>query len=649
MKQNLYRQNPLSIIGDKIPADGVILESNKLNIDESLHNGVSDNVKKSVESCPVVFTGTNVVGGDGRILITAVGLNTNNGIVLTLLRAIEDNLKNKKNKSSPIKSNIKNDEENLQPLLGNNENFKNGNFNSDTVLAKLEEDLSKKRYILRSKVIKVFLQCCYFSLFFATLYVILNMIHLCFQKFYFSTFKTSYLVIMILTLLTGLDIILTTLPEGFPFAVMLSVEYSAIKMMGDNYLIKELDYSETLGNVTNICFDKTGTLTNKSDAGQTLCDDVPKTISVCQQAGIDVRMVTGDNIITARSVAMSCGILKPGDDYLVLEAKEFNERIRDIDGELSQEKLDQIWPKLRVLADAKPIDKYNLVKGIIDSKINKNREIVAFVGDGTNDCLALKRAHVGVVMAKSSTYLAKEASDLIITDDNFNSLIKAIFWGRHIYDSITKILQFNLTVFFVEIVISVIGTLLILDTVLKFKQLIWVNIFISIMGSLALAADPPKEDLLNRKPLGWKSPLISKTIKKNIIGQTIYQLICLFVLIFNGHKFFGIESDLRAQLRAPPGQHFTIVFNTFVMLTLFNIINCRKIHGERNVFKDLSENILFCTLWITAFIFQILFIEFGGYELYTEPLTLEQWLYCTLFGACSLGVAQIINTIPPKD
>ncbi|CAK5014281.1 unnamed protein product [Meloidogyne enterolobii] len=169
------------------------------------------------------------------------------------------------------------------------------------------------------------------------------------------------------------------------------------------------------------------------------------------------------------------------------------------------------------------------------------------------------------------------------------------------------------------------------------------------MGSLALAADPPKEDLLNRKPLGWKSPIISKIIKKNIIGQAIYQLIVLFVLIFNGHKFFGIESDLRAQLRAPPGQHFTIVFNTFVMLTLFNIINCRKIHGERNVFKDLSENILFCTLWITAFIFQILFIEFGGYELYTEPLTLEQWLYCTLIGACSLGVAQIINTIPPKD
>ncbi|CAK5014284.1 unnamed protein product [Meloidogyne enterolobii] len=449
--------------GDRIPADGVIIDSNKLNIDESLHNGSSDNVKKSVESCPVVFTGTNVVGGDGRILIIAVGVNSQNGVILTLLRKIESNIKNrKKNKSKS--SNIKRDEENQQPLLGSDEKFKNGTYNSDIVLTKIENELSTRIEIIWGKLIQVFLYCLCFGLIFAIIIVIITLLRFFIGQYVFDSQITRSDLFKILSILfTGLTFLLSSFPVGIPLSVLISIEYSASKMKKDNYLTKNFYQCETLGNVTNICFDKTGTLTNKSDAGQTLCDDVPKTISVCQQAGIDVRMVTGDNIITARSVAMSCGILKPGDDYLVLEAKEFNERICDIDGELSQEKLDQIWPKLRVLADAKPIDKYNLVKGIIDSKINKNREIVAFVGDGTNDCLALKRAHIGVVMAKSSTYLAKEASDLIITGDNFNSLIKAIFWGRHIYDSITKILQFNLIVFFVEIVLVFGGSLLSLD------------------------------------------------------------------------------------------------------------------------------------------------------------------------------------------
>jgi Ca2+ transporting ATPase len=113
--------------------------------------------------------------------------------------------------------------------------------------------------------------------------------------------------------------------------------------------------------------------------------EVPDAITRCQQAGITVRMVTGDNINTARSIATACGILRPGDDFLALEGKDFNARIRDENGEVSQDKLDLIWPKLRVLARAQPSDKYVLVKGIIDSKLNENREVVAVTGDGTND------------------------------------------------------------------------------------------------------------------------------------------------------------------------------------------------------------------------------------------------------------------------
>ncbi|GMR51015.1 hypothetical protein PMAYCL1PPCAC_21210, partial [Pristionchus mayeri] len=158
--------------------------------------------------------------------------------------------------------------------------------------------------------------------------------------------------------------------------------------------------------------------------------EVPSAIAKVQAAGITVRMVTGDNIHTARSIATACGILKGGENSLALESTEFNARIRDEKGNVDQAKLDEVWPKLRVLARAQPTDKYVLVKGIIDSKISEHREVVAVTGDGTNDAPALKKADVGFAMGIAGTEVAKEASDIILTDDNFTSIVKAVMWGR---------------------------------------------------------------------------------------------------------------------------------------------------------------------------------------------------------------------------
>lgn len=130
------------------------------------------------------------------------------------------------------------------------------------------------------------------------------------------------------------------------------------------------------------------------------CLQVPEAIRKCQRAGITVRMVTGDNVNTARSIALKCGIIRPGDDFLVLEGKELNRRIRDSTGEIQQALLDKVWPRLRVLARSSPQDKYNLVKGIIESKLSDNREVVAVTGDGTNDGPALKKADVGFAMVR---------------------------------------------------------------------------------------------------------------------------------------------------------------------------------------------------------------------------------------------------------
>jgi len=376
-------------------------------------------------------------------------------------------------------------------------------------------------------------------------------------------------------------------------------------------------------------------------------EEVPDAIRKCQRAGITVRMVTGDNINTARAIATKCGIIKPNDNFLVLEGRDFNKMIRDPHtSEVRQDLLDKIWPRLRVLARSQPVDKYTLVKGIIDSNISSAREVVAVTGDGTNDAPALKKADVGFAMGIAGTDVAKEASDIILTDDNFTSIVKAVMWGRNVYDSISKFLQFQLTVNVVAVVVAFVGACAIQDSPLKAVQMLWVNLIMDTLASLALATELPTPELLLRKPYGRTSPLISATMAKNILGQAIYQLVVVFGIMFFGEKMFDIDSGRYADLRAPPSEHFTIVFNAFVMMTLFNEINARKIHGQRNVFSGIFTNPIYYVIWIVTFLSQIIIIQFGGQAFSTSQLNLEQWVWCILFGVGTLVWQQVITSIP---
>uniref|UniRef100_A0A182JW71 Calcium-transporting ATPase n=1 Tax=Anopheles christyi TaxID=43041 RepID=A0A182JW71_9DIPT len=353
--------------------------------------------------------------------------------------------------------------------------------------------------------------------------------------------------------------------------------------------------------------------------------EVPEAIRKCQRAGITVRMVTGDNINTARSIATKCGILRPQDDFLILEGKEFNRRIRDSNGDIQQHLLDKVWPKLRVLARSSPTDKYNLVKGIIDSNVSASREVVAVTGDGTNDGPALKKADVGFAMGIAGTDVAKEASDIILTDDNFSSIVKAVMWGRNVYDSIAKFLQFQLTVNVVAVIVAFIGACAVQDSPLKAVQMLWMNLIMDTLASLALATEMPTPDLLLRKPYGRTKPLISRTMMKNILGQAVYQLVIVFGLLFVGDWFLDIESGRGQPLNSEATQHFTIIFNVFVFMTLFNELNARKIHGQRNIFQGLVRQ---------AFS--------------TKSLNMEQWLWSVFFGLGTLIWGQIVTSIPTR-
>uniref|UniRef100_A0A6I8QU60 Calcium-transporting ATPase n=1 Tax=Xenopus tropicalis TaxID=8364 RepID=A0A6I8QU60_XENTR len=374
--------------------------------------------------------------------------------------------------------------------------------------------------------------------------------------------------------------------------------------------------------------------------------EVPDAIRKCQRAGITVRMVTGDNINTARAIATKCGILHPGEDFLCVEGKEFNRRIRNEKGEIEQERIDKIWPKLRVLARSSPTDKHTLVKGIIDSTVCEQRQVVAVTGDGTNDGPALKKADVGFAMGIAGTDVAKEASDIILTDDNFSSIVKAVMWGRNVYDSISKFLQFQLTVNVVAVIVAFTGACITQDSPLKAVQMLWVNLIMDTFASLALATEPPTESLLLRKPYGRNKPLISRTMMKNILGHAVYQLVVVFTLLFVGEKLFDIDSGRNAPLHAPPSQHYTIVFNTFVMMQLFNEINARKIHGERNVFEGIFNNIIFCSIVLGTFIIQIVIVQFGGKPFSCTELTVDQWLWSIFLGMGTLLWGQLVTSIP---
>lgn len=188
---------------------------------------------------------------------------------------------------------------------------------------------------------------------------------------------------------------------------------------------------------------------------------------------------------------------------------------------------------LKILARSRPEHKLRLVEGL--KKLNN---IVAVTGDGTNDAPALLKAHVGVAMGISGTQVAKNAADVLILDDNFNSIVRSIVWGRNIYDSIKKFLQFQLTVNVVACFFSIIASTLFKQSVFTTVQMLWVNMIMDSLASLALSTDPPNtEELLRRKPVDRSDSLITKTMIKHILIQSVYHITLLLFLVMNGQHF----------------------------------------------------------------------------------------------------------------
>lgn len=259
--------------------------------------------------------------------------------------------------------------------------------------------------------------------------------------------------------------------------------------------------------------------------------EVPHAVATCQNAGITVRMVTGDNIHTAKHIARECGILYE-DDHIAMEGPDFRAmhetRLAD---------LQELVPKLRVLARSSPEDKLTLVK------LLKGRgEVVAVTGDGTNDAPALKESDVGLAMGIAGTEVAKEAADIIILDDNFTSIVKSVLWGRSVFNNIRKFLQFQLTVNCSALLIVFIGAVAGMMEPLTVLQLLWVNLIMDTMGALALATEPPSPSLLDQAPYDRETPLINRKMWKHIIIQGVFQVFIMLMCLYVVPKFISYYS-----------------------------------------------------------------------------------------------------------
>jgi Ca2+-transporting ATPase len=274
--------------------------------------------------------------------------------------------------------------------------------------------------------------------------------------------------------------------------------------------------------------------------------------------------------------------------------------------------------------------------------LRKIGEVVAVTGDGTNDAPALHESDIGLAMGIAGTEVAKENADVIIMDDNFATIVNVARWGRAVYINIQKFVQFQLTVNVVALIINFVSACITGSAPLTAVQLLWVNMIMDTLGALALATEPPNEGLMKRQPIGRTASFITRAMWRNIIGQSIYQLIVLGILNFCGKQILNLNGpDSTAVLN-------TIIFNSFVFCQVFNEVNSREIE-KINVFKGMFNSWVFVAVMTATVGFQVIIVELLGAFASTVPLSWQHWLLCIVIGSISMILAVGLKCIPVES
>lgn len=393
-----------------------------------------------------------------------------------------------------------------------------------------------------------------------------------------------------------------------------------------------------------------------------LRDDVVDAVRSCREAGIDVKMVTGDNIETARAIGYDVGLLA-SPQARVLTSSEF--------AALSDAQAREMLPNLAILARARPLDKFRLVKLLQDGN-----EVVAVTGDGTNDAPALKRADVGLAMGISGTEVAKEASKIVLLDDAFSTIVKAVHWGRALYENIQRFIQFQLTINVSALVIAFLAPFFGIRPPFTVLQLLWINVIMDTFASIALCSEPPRDGLMQSAPKRRDESIVTGSMWWSIMTTSaFYVVVMMALLIFmkgspgqpgflgetGDHVKWMVETSGGKVEQLTPNQiaaestegaramftmrQVTIFFTVYVLFQVWNMINCRSLSSRVSGLSNLAGNpnlVLIATLIVG---FQIILVQFLGALFNTEPLTVVEWALIALATSSVLVFGEIVRLV----
>jgi Ca2+-transporting ATPase len=401
--------------------------------------------------------------------------------------------------------------------------------------------------------------------------------------------------------------------------------------------------------------------------------DVREAVDRCREAGIEVKMITGDNAETARAIARDAGLLD-SPTALALSSDEF--------AQLSDDELRARLPALRVLARAKPLDKYRMVK-----LLQSQAQVVAMTGDGTNDAPSLKKADVGLAMGIAGTEVAKEASKIVLLDDAFSTIVKAVHWGRALYENIQKFIQFQLTINVSALAIALLGPFLGFKPPFTVLQLLWINVIMDTFAAIALCSEPPRPGLMRAPPKRRGESIVTRAMVGNILLTAGFFVVVMLALLWamagtperpglfgesGGVVAWLVRSGVEEEMlpasvlekgadgawnqRLPGGElrpvqveftayQATLFFTVYVFFQVWNQINCRSLTPEVSGLRGLGRNPYFLLIASLTVVGQVIIVTFGGSVFDVEPLALRDWLWIAAATASVLVFAEVSRLI----
>ena len=342
-------------------------------------------------------------------------------------------------------------------------------------------------------------------------------------------------------------------------------------------------------------------------------EGVKESIKICKNAGIKTVMITGDHIITAKAIARELGILYG--KYLAITGKELDN--------ISDKELEKNIMRYSVFARVSPEHKVRIVNAY-----RKAGNVVAMTGDGVNDAPALKNADIGIAMGQNGTDVAKNASDMILTDDNFVTIVSAVKEGRNIYDNIKKAIHFLIATNVGEIVTIFFGLLLGLESPLLAIQLLWINLVTDSIPAIALGLERPEIDIMDKKPKDPKKGIFADGLWGNIFVEGMMIGILTLLAFSIGNNKYGLEI---ARTMA------------FVCLGMLELVHSFNIKSDKSIFKvGIFENRFLIGAFLLGTILQcgIVFVPMFTKIFKLAQLNIIQWVYCIIISILPIFIIE---------